>query len=102
MENPENSDTGRKVVAAIVGIILIVALVLLAKWAGDKIRGRLTPAKPVVIEQQPQSENLLGDNTKTTATYSAIPKTGPNDWLYAIAGIMLVSGIAVKVSTRRI
>lgn len=101
MENTDqansSSDSGRKVVAAIVGIFLIVLLVLTAKWIGDQIRSRLVkPTQPIAVVEQPKSENLLGDNTQKVATYSAIPKTGPNDWLYAVAGIMLFAGFGAK------
>jgi flagellar biogenesis protein FliO len=38
-------ETLKKVVAAIIGILIIVALILLAKWLGDRIRERIFPAK---------------------------------------------------------
>lgn len=105
MENTEQvdstSDTGRKIVAALVGVVLIVLLVIVAKWTGDQIRSRLVKPQPVAVVEQPVSENLLGDNTNQTATYSAIPSTGPNDWLYAVSGIMLVSGLGLLRLAKR-
>lgn len=93
MENTE-TDSGRKATAAIVGILLVVLLVVAAKWTGDKIRERLTKPKPIAVVEQTPADNLLGEKTKS-ATYSAIPETGPNDWLYAVVGLMLVSGLGV-------
>jgi len=109
MENNESinstSDSGRKVVAALVGVVLIILFVLAAKWTGDKIRERFSPTKPqpvAVIEQPKSDNNLLGSNTTNTATYSAIPKTGPNDWLYAVTGIMLLAGLGARKLANRI
>lgn len=97
-------ESSRKVLAGIMGILVIVVLILLAKWTGDRIRERfLKPKTPVaVVTTQPvKTDNLLGDTTTdNTATYSAIPSTGPNDWLYAVAGIMFISGVVVKLSTK--
>ncbi len=98
METTETTGFGRNVVAAIVGVILIVILVFVAKWTGDKIREKFSKPKPepIVVSQQIPSGSLLTDNIKKTATYSAIPKTGPNDWLYAVVGIMFISGLGIK------
>ncbi len=98
MENSQVSDTGRNVVAAIVGVILIVVLVFAAKWTGDKIREKLSKPKPepVVVRQEIPQNSLLNDNAKKATSYSAIPKTGPNDWLYVVVGIMFISGLGIK------
>lgn len=98
MDDKETTDFGRNVVAAIVGIILIVILVFAAKWTGDQIREKFSKPKPepVIVSQQIPSDSLLTDKVKKTVTYSAIPETGPNDWLYAVVGIMFISGLGIK------
>ena len=87
-------ETVRKLTAAIVGIIIIIAIILLAKWVGDRVRERFfQPRQPVVIQQQTPKQTQDADSAKT-ATYSAIPSTGPKETAYLLFAFLAVSGLA--------
>lgn len=101
MENTETTDSGRKVAGALVGIILVVLLVLAAKWTGDQIRNRLVKPQPIAVVEQTPTGSLLGDNTKT-ATYSAIPATGPADLGYAFLGFLALAGFSSLALAKRV
>lgn len=97
------TDRVRQVVAAIVGILVIVALVLLARWTGDRIRERfLAPKVPSPVQVTPVEEQEKPAATGTnTATYSAIPATGPNDLGYALLAFLALGGIlSLRVAKR--
>lgn len=94
MENTEATDSGRKVVATLVGIVMIVLLVLTAKWTGDQIRNRLARPQPIAVVEQTPTGDLLGDETTKTATYSAIPATGPADLGYVLLGLSALTGFS--------
>lgn len=98
-------ESSRKIAAGLIGVLVLIFLFFAAKWTGDRIRERfLKPKSPAVVATTKPptttSDNLLGEKATPTATYSAIPSTGPNDLLYVIAGIMFISGIAVKLYLR--
>ena len=91
-------ETSRKIAAGIIGLVIIIALFFVAKWTGDQIRERfLKPKAPamVITAKAPvtKNDNLLGEKTAKTATYSAIPSTGPNDWVYLAFVVLFASGI---------
>lgn len=108
-------EIARKVIAVIVGILVIIALVLLARWTGDQIRNRFFAPKPVVQvippeepAPQPQTNtgntqgnggNTLGSNT---ATVSAVPATGPEDAIYPIFAFLFLSGAGTLAYARKI
>jgi hypothetical protein len=107
-------ETLKKVVAAIIGILIIVALILLAKWLGDRIRERIFPAKtetqtvaevvqPNVVKPLPSRikagavvSNTVTSNTKL-ATISATPATGPSDMIFVVLGFVAVAGLTTKL-----
>lgn len=97
-------ELSRKITAAIIGVLIIIGLFFAAKWTGDRIRERfLKPKAPSVVTtvkpKPTKNDNLLGDKTTQTATYSAIPSTGPYDIFYLIAGLLFLSGLTmVKLS----
>ena len=101
-------DRSRQIAAAIVGILIIVVLVLLARWTGDRIRERfLTPklapvvapkTTPIIIPPVEPQTNV----TIRTATYSAIPATGPADFGYFLIGLFFLSGLSLSALSRRI
>lgn len=102
-------ETLKKVVAAIIGILIIIALIFLAKWLGDRIRERVFPAKtetvtvaqtaqPNVIKPLPtrvKQTTVAVDNGKL-ATISATPATGPYDALYLMLGFIAIAGLTTK------
>ncbi len=99
-------ETSRKVAAAVIGLVIIIGLFFVAKWTGDQIRNRfLKPKAPAVVvttikTPTTKSDNLLGEKATNTATYSAIPKTGPNDWIYLVFALSFVSGLTFLRLTR--
>ena len=99
-------ETSRKVAAAVIGLVIIIGLFFVAKWTGDQIRNRfLKPKAPVVVVTTTKTtpmkkDNLLGDKATTTASYSAIPSTGPNDWMYLVFALSFVSGLTFLRLTR--
>ncbi len=97
------TDRVRQIAAAIVGILVIVVLVLLARWTGDKIRERFLTPKPAVVSQPAPIVQIPKEENKvlTSATYSAIPSTGPNDWAYVALGTMAILGFGfLKFASR--
>lgn len=100
-------ENARKIAAAVVGILVLVVVFFLAKLAGDQIRQRfLKPKTPVsvTVNTKPvvnESNNLLNEKPEQTATYSAIPSTGPNDWIYVVLGFLFVSGLSVLRFAKR-
>lgn len=115
-EQNSGSDLVRKIVAAIVGLIVIIAIVLLAKWAGDLIRARFidnkkppvvqTPTKPTTNPNPtPNTNNQPGFDPKTgtykISTISAIPATGPNDTLYILLAVMGLGGATILTLSKK-
>ncbi len=89
-------ETLRKIIAAIVGILIIIAIILLAKWVGDQVREKfLTPKSTVTVQQTQPTENPTVEATSSsTATYSAIPQTGPKEESYALFAFLAIAGLA--------
>lgn len=79
-------DRKQKVAAGMAGAVVIILLIILAKWTGDQIRGKfLTPkvqtpsvASPVKLEPT--------TTARETTAYSTIPETGPKDLFLLVAG----------------
>lgn len=107
-------ETLKKVVAAIIGILIIVALILLAKWLGDRIRERIFPAKtetqtaaqvtqPNVVKPLPSrikagnvvTNPSVNPNAKL-ATISATPATGPSEMIFVTLGFIALAGVTSK------
>lgn len=88
----------RKILAILIGILILIGIVLLAKWVGDRVREKFFTKKTSVVqvippEDVPTESRSTGSNT---ATYSAIPTTGPNDILYVVVGMAGLVGVVVK------
>lgn len=94
-------ETLRKILAAIIGLIIIIAVVLLAKWVGDQVRLRFFTPKTVSNVQIIPPENKPAPTKPTektnpvqTTAPATTPATGPNDWIYAAVAVLFISGIA--------
>lgn len=92
-------ETARKVAAVLVGVLVLVVVVLLARWVGEQVRGRIFTPKTVVTAPAPtapevttEKPSLLTEEQKQ-ATVSAIPKTGPVDFLFPLIGLAMFSGV---------
>lgn len=95
-------ETLRKVLAAIIGLIIVIAVILLAKWVGDQVRLRFFTPKTVsnvqittpVVSPAPSktTENAGQVQTGMPAT---TPATGPNDWIYVAVAFLFISGLAI-------
>ncbi len=90
------------------GILVIVVLVVLARWTGDRIREKFLTPKPV-IETQTTQTNQTAQTTQNVAqeppkvsTYSVIPSTGPKEEAYLLFAFLAVSGIASLKLARRL
>lgn len=102
-------ETGRKVVAAIVGIIVIILLVLLARWVGDQVRQRFFSSNTVINEQTvqvpqaiPTTDLIVDRNATKSATLSAIPATGPVETFYVIASFLALTGLGSVALSKKI
>lgn len=96
-------EIARKVIAALVGILVIIVLVLLARWTGDQIRNRFFAPKPIVQiipESQPAPQPEVYNPNKT-ATYSSVPATGPADFLFPVITLLGASGTFVIHLSRK-
>ncbi len=91
-------SVAKNILAVILGILFLIFVVLLARWAGDKIKERFTTPKTVVVTNT--SAPVVVVEPPPTATYSAaisnIPKTGPVEIFYVFSGLAAVSGIALR------
>lgn len=99
-------ETLRKVLAAIIGLIIIIAVILLAKWVGDQVRLRFftpktvsntqitTPANNQVPAKQTETTSQSQTGTQTTLP-ATTPATGPNDWIYVAVAFLFISGLAI-------
>lgn len=88
----------RQITAVFVGILVIVVLILLARWTGDKIRERFLSPKPVVVTKPASIVQTLKEENKVlpAATYSAIPSTGPANFGYFLIAMFFLSGLVIK------
>lgn len=89
-------DLLKKIFGFVVAALILVAVVLAARWTGEKIRERfLSPTKPPVTIYQPGNTpaNSSGDQSKT-ATYSAIPQTGPESFGLIMAAVSALGGLS--------
>lgn len=96
-------DLLRKILTLLLAALVLVIIVLAARWTGEKIRERfLQPAKPPITVYQPgiTSTNITTNSTKT-ATYSAIPKTGPEEFGLVMTAISMLGGISSLVLARK-
>ena len=80
-------QTAKSIAAVVFGILVLVLIVFAARFVGDKIKERFTTPKtvitsnvPTVVENTPMVEDTY------TATYSAVPKTGPIEVFYLLSG----------------
>jgi len=96
-------------VAAVVGLVVIIAIVFLAKWLGDLIRTRFIDNKTPKVETTTTPSTNATDSgavnpTNTTyniSTVSAIPATGPNDSAYLMLGLMAMTGISLLTLSKK-
>lgn len=95
------SDRVRQIVAAIVGIFVIILLVLFARWTGDKIRERFLTPKPVtkIAQTVPTSVEPTQPEVSPASTVSAIPSTGPADFGYYLLGLSFLAGTILRLRT---
>ncbi len=79
----------RNVIAAFLGILMLILVILAARWTGEKIREKFFQPKniPSVVVQKPQPKS------EPTASVSAIPKTGPSILNYYFLAVVFTSGL---------
>jgi nitrate/nitrite transporter NarK len=89
-------DLFKRVLGLVVAALVLVVVVLAARWTGEKIRERfLFPAKPPVTVYQPgNSQNNSSSEKSKTATYSAIPQTGPESFGLVMAAVSALGGLS--------
>lgn len=101
-DNSGRSDLVRKIVAAVIGLVVIILIVLAAKWIGDRVRERFfpggltpTPTPVITVTPVPSGYVTLTPSGGPTAvpTYSRIPATGPEDYAYIVVALMALGGI---------
>jgi len=96
-------ETAKTIAAVILGILILVGVVLLAKFVGDKIREKYLTPKTVVTDIAPTPNLIVPEEMPKTATYSAIPKTGPREFGYFLIIFLLILGSStLAVSYRKI
>lgn len=93
-----SSDILRKVAAAIIGVFVIILIVLAAKWIGDRVRERFFPGTTVGGTTAPTPTNSPDQSNTPTLTptsmptYSQIPNTGAENFIYVLIGLMTLGG----------
>lgn len=94
-------ETLRNILAAVFGIIILVFVILLARWTGEKVRERFFTPKQIVTVQETTPPSLMDQKTddkkpSTTSSVSTIPSTGPAEAIYLLSGLVAVSGIVLR------
>lgn len=95
-------EGARKVAAIILGVVVLVGIILAARWTGEQIRQRFFAPRPTIITSVPapapeNQESLMNLPKKSpVATTSAIPKTGPAEVFYLFSGLAAASGIVLR------
>lgn len=98
-------STAKNILAVVLGILVLILVVLLARWVGDKIKERFTTPKTVVttnppVETVPNTTTTNPEASPTPVTYKAIPKTGP-EFVYLFTGLSTLAGvISLKFSKK--
>lgn len=113
-------ERARQIAAVFAGILVIIVLIVMARWTGDQIKQRFLTPKMATEAASLQAENMsqspapaeptAGSNTVTpspsqankTATYSAIPSTGPEDIGYFFLAILAFAGIVSRKFASRL
>lgn len=90
--------TTKTIVAVILGIAILLGVVILSKFVGDKIREKYLTPKTIITNTIPSPNLIIPEETPAlkTSTYSAIPKTGPAEVFYLFSGLAVVSGIILR------
>jgi len=99
----------KRIFAILVGVLILVAVIFVARWVGEKIRENfLKPATPQVVVLPPDNTNsLTTDLTNTnpggnkTASYSAIPKTGPEEMGFVMMAVSMFGGLSSFALARK-
>jgi len=92
-------DTAKKILLIALGLVLVIAVLVIATWLGSLIRSKYLVSKPLVnmplIETNPAPQESLLEPDKTSSVPGAttIPQTGPQDLGYLIMGLLLVTGV---------
>ena len=98
----DSSDLLRKIVAAVIGIIVIILIVLAAKWIGDRIRDRFFPSSPTPTSTPTVTQLPTNIATPTITPPGQIPSTGPMDIGYVLIGLSALGGLTtIALSKRR-
>lgn len=79
----------KNIIAAFLGILMLILVILAARWTGERIREKFFKPKniPSVVVQKPR------EKPQPTVTVSAIPKTGPNNFNYYLLMVVFTSGL---------
>ena len=94
-------ETGRKILAGVVGVFILITAIFAARWTGEKIKENfLTPklaktaTTTTTVTQIPaeQNPNLLAQEPKKT-TVTVIPQTGPENFGYYFLSIVFAFGV---------
>lgn len=93
----------RNILAAVFGIIILIFVILLARWTGEKIRERFFTPKQIVTVQETTPPSLMDQkidqktDQKSAATpVSTIPSTGPAEVIYLLSGLTAAGGILLR------
>ena len=92
----------RKIFAALIGIIILILVVLVAKWTGEKIKEKFfSPKTPSVIEVENSTEGSNLVINKNKETYTSIPQTGPELFGLVALGFSAVGGVATRFFSKK-
>ncbi len=112
-------ETTRKIIAAIVGIIVVVILILLARFVGDQVRQNFFKSTPTVAEQtiivptaKPTSElveptldtDLVANETSGKGKgkgATTIPATGPREDAMLAMGLIFLAGVSLVALSKK-
>ncbi|MBI3559122.1 hypothetical protein HY085_01885 [Candidatus Gottesmanbacteria bacterium] len=88
----------RNIIAAFLGILMLILVILAARWTGERIKEKFSQPKNItsVVVQKSQSK------PDPTASISAIPVTGPNNLNYYFLIVVFTSGLFCLLTTLRI
>ncbi len=81
----------KNVIAAGLGILMLILVILAARWTGEKIREKFFKPKTIIP--------VITQTTQPTASVSAIPATGPNNLNYYLLIVVFTSGLFCLLTT---
>jgi len=106
IDNSSSLTASQKVVATILGVVVIVFFVLLIVGVVRLVKKVQLPGttKAPTVATSDQGQNITQDKAvirENTSSYSAMPTTGPREDMMFFLGFLMVSGLGAIVVSKK-